>query len=77
MSTSKNTQNTPENKPGMIFSKENYTLTLISLLIIISGFFVMAGTEGDIYDFRRITLAPIIVIIGFVLGIYAIFFKKK
>jgi hypothetical protein len=77
MSTSKNTQNTPENKPGMIFSKENYTLTLISLLIIIIGFFVMAGTEGDIYDFRRITLAPIIVIIGFVLGIYAIFFKKK
>ena len=77
MSTSKNTQNTPENKPGMIFSKENYTLTLISLLIIIIGFFVMAGTEGDIYDFRRITLAPIIVIIGFILGIYAIFFKKK
>lgn len=77
MSTSKNTQNTPENKPGMIFSKENYTLTLISLLIIIIGFFVMAGTEGDIYDFRRVTLAPIIVIIGFVLGIYAIFFKKK
>jgi peptidoglycan/LPS O-acetylase OafA/YrhL len=77
MSTSKNTQNTPENKPSMIFSKENYTLTLISLLIIIIGFFVMAGKEGDIYDFRRITLAPIIVIIGFVLGIYAIFFKKK
>ena len=48
MSTSKNTQNTPENKPGMIFSKENYTLTLISLLIIIIGFFVMAGKEGDI-----------------------------
>jgi len=77
MSTSKNIKNTPENKPGMIFSKENYILTLISLLIIIIGFFVMAGTEGDIYDFRRITLAPIIVIIGFVLGIYAIFFKKK
>lgn len=77
MSTNKNTNNNPEKNQGMIFSKENYTLTIISVLIIIIGFFVMAGKDGDIYDFRRITVAPIIVVIGFILGIYAIFFKKK
>jgi peptidoglycan/LPS O-acetylase OafA/YrhL len=61
----------------MIFSKENYMLTAISVLVIVIGFFLMAGKDGNIYDFRRTTLAPIVVISGFVLGIYAIFFKKK
>ncbi len=60
-----------------IFSKENYILTLASLAIVAIGFFLMTGSEGDIYDARRVTIAPIVVIGGFILGIYAIFFKKK
>jgi hypothetical protein len=73
----KNESNLTESKEGMIFSKENYTLTIISVLVIVIGFFLMAGKDGNIYDFRRTTLAPIVVIAGFVLGIYAIFYKKK
>ena len=60
-----------------IFSKENYILTLASLAIVVIGFFLMTGSEGDIYDTRRVTIAPIVVIGGFILGIYAIFYKKK
>lgn len=79
MSSQKNksTEPTNSNHEGMIFSKENYMLTAISVLVIVIGFFLMAGKDGNIYDFRRTTLAPIVVISGFVLGIYAIFFKKK
>lgn len=80
MSANKNIKNestTSENKEGMIFSKENYTLTIISVLVIVVGFMLMAGNDGNIYDFRRTTLAPIVVIAGFVMGIYAIFYKKK
>lgn len=80
MSANKNIKNestTSENKDGMIFSKENYTLTIISVLVIVVGFMLMAGKDGNIYDFRRTTLAPIVVIAGFVMGIYAIFYKKK
>ena len=78
MSSNKNnTTNSAEKKSGMIFSKENYVLTIISLAIITLGFILMTGSTGDIMDFRRITLAPIVVTIGFILGIYAIFFKKK
>ncbi len=79
MSTLKNKSNetsSPKNE-GMIFSKENYTLTAVSVLVIIIGFALMAGKDGNIYDFRRTTLAPIVVIGGFALGIFAIFFKKK
>ena len=80
MSANKNIKNesTPsQNHEGMIFSKENYTLTIISVVVIIIGFILMAGKDGNIYDFRRTTLAPIVVIAGFVMGIYAIFYKKK
>lgn len=79
MSAKKNTPKetkTAEQKPS-IFSKENYILTLVSLAVVVIGFFLMTGKEGDIYDARRITVAPIVVIAGFLLGIYAIFYKKK
>lgn len=60
-----------------LFTKENYYLTGLSLAIVIIGFYLITGSEGDIYDFRRITLAPIVVIAGFLLGIVAIFYRKK
>jgi hypothetical protein len=79
MSTQKNKTNQPssENHEGMIFTKQNYVLTAAAVLVIVIGFFMMAGKDGNIYDFRRTTLAPIVVIAGFILGIFAIFYKKK
>jgi len=60
--------------------KENYRLLLIGFLIIIVGFILMAGGKSDdpnvfnyeIFSFRRITLAPVIILFGFLFEIYAI-----
>lgn len=71
------TQSPKTNSTDMVFGKENFLLIGISLAVVIVGFFLMSGTDGDIYDFRRTTLAPAVVILGFGLGIYAIFYRKK
>jgi hypothetical protein len=64
---------TPKN---FVFSKENYTLMIASVAIVFIGFALMVGTE-DIFDFRKLTLAPIVVLLGFVVGIFAIMRKPK
>jgi hypothetical protein len=71
-----NSHKLPANAP-MLFGKMNYMFTAVSLLVLVIGFALMSGKEGDIYDFRRTTLAPIVVIIGFCIGFVAIFYKKK
>lgn len=70
-------QTNKTNSNDMVFGKDNFMLIAISLAIVVIGFFLMSGTDGDIYDFRRTTLAPAVVILGFGLGIYAIFYRKK
>ena len=58
----------------MPFTMKNYVMMLIGVVVIILGFVLMSGggehtvTEFDesIFSFRRITLAPIVVIAGFV-----------
>lgn len=82
-----NTNNKPsteehnnQERGAMPFSKQNYKLMLIGLAIIALGFLLMAGGgdhtathfDDSIYSFRRIVLAPIVVIAGFVFEIYAI-----
>jgi membrane-bound ClpP family serine protease len=65
--------------------KENYKLMLIGLAIILLGFTLMIGGGSndpnifneDIFSFRRITLAPMIVLFGFMFQIYAIMKKPK
>ncbi len=59
----------------MVFSKKNYQLLLISIAIVVLGFILMIGTTGDIYDTRRTLIAPMVVLIGFGFGIYAILKK--
>lgn len=63
-------------KPQFVFGSENYKLMLIGLVVIIIGFVLMYGKE-DIYDFRKITLAPLVVLAGFVIEIFAIMRKPK
>ncbi|MCQ2252022.1 MAG: DUF3098 domain-containing protein [Bacteroidales bacterium] len=78
-------ENTNNNKISFAFSKENYKLVLIGLGIIILGFILMAGGGSDdpnvfdesIFSFTRITLAPIVVLLGFGFEIYAIMHKPK
>lgn len=75
-------ENNKQNGGGerMPFSRKNYLLMLVGVVIIVVGFVLMSGggehtvTDFDesIFSFRRITLAPIVVIAGFAFEIYAI-----
>jgi NhaP-type Na+/H+ or K+/H+ antiporter len=70
---------------GFAFGKENYRIMLIGIGLILLGFILMAGGGTDdpkkfseeLFNFQRITLAPILVLSGFVLEIYAILKKQK
>ena len=66
----------PVNTAHLAFGKENYIIMGIGMVVIILGFILMAGTE-DIFSFTKITLAPIIVILGFVIEVIAIVYKPK
>jgi cell division protein FtsL len=67
--------NTSENKVvQFVFEKQNYQILIASILIVIIGFALMSG-DTDIYSFRKIVLAPIVVLAGFGLGFYAILKK--
>lgn len=74
-----------EKQNGFALGKENYKLMAIGFVVIIIGFILMAGGKshdpkvfsGDIFSFRRITLAPLIVLAGFVFEIYAIMKKPR
>jgi hypothetical protein len=58
------------------FGKENYMLMAAGVLVIIIGFMLMAGKE-DIFSTTKLTVAPIVVMIGFVIEIVAIMRKPK
>ena len=70
---------------GFAFTRKNYQLLLIGLVIILIGFLLMMGGGSDdpnvfnpeIFNFQRITLAPIVVFVGFMFEIYAIMYKPK
>lgn len=59
-----------------IFDKSNYRLLLLSIAVVFIGFALMAG-DTDIYEFRKIVLAPMVVLIGFTIGFVAILKKRK
>ena len=74
-----------ENKPEFLFDKVNYKFLLIGLGVIALGFILMSGGGSDdpnvfsedVFSFRRIRLAPTVVLIGFGITIYSIFKKEK
>lgn len=65
-----------ENNSGFAFSKPNYIIMLIGIAVIAVGFTLMYGKE-DIFSFEKITLAPLIVLSGFVIEVFAILYKPK
>lgn len=74
-----------DNQNVMPFGKQNYIIVLIGLALIVLGFILMIGGGSDnpdvfnekMFDFQHITLAPILVLAGFVVEIVAIFWKRK
>jgi hypothetical protein len=85
----KSTSNSKDKKPGsslFLFDKTNYYIMFAGLALILLGFVLMAGGKSadphvfnkeEIYSFRRITLAPILIIAGFVVEVVAIMRKPK
>jgi hypothetical protein len=66
---------TTDNEPvNFLYTKSNYTLIAISVLIVAIGFVIMTGTT-DIYSTAKIVIAPLVVLAGFGLGFYAILKK--
>jgi hypothetical protein len=75
-----------ENSANSLFGKDNYKWMLIGLVVMAIGFFLMAGgkstdpnvfKDSDVYSTTRITIAPLLIIAGFVIEIYAIMKKPR
>jgi len=81
----KNKASKKTSEPSFVFGKKNYQFMLIGIACIVIGFILMAGGGSndpnvfnpEIYSFRRIRLAPAIVLIGFAIEIYAILRKPE
>ncbi len=72
-------------KKKLLFGKRNYKFMLIGVFFIALGFILMSGGGSEdpnifneeIYSFRRIRLAPMLVILGFIIEVYAILTKPE
>lgn len=69
----------------LLFEKENYLILIVGVAVVILGFLLMLGGGSDdpnvfspeVFSFRRITLAPIVVVSGFLVVGYSIFHSPK
>jgi hypothetical protein len=69
-----------------LFGKENYIWIFAGLVIMLLGMLLMAGgnskdpnvfSNNEVYSFRRITIAPIVILLGLGIEVFAIFRKPK
>ena len=70
----------------LMFGKMNYQMMIVGIVVLLVGFMLMAGGAStdpnnfngeEKYSFRRISLAPFVVVLGFVIEIVACFWNKK
>ena len=70
----------------LLFDKTSYLLMGVCAALVVIGFFLMSGGKSpnlhefhpeELYSFRRVTLAPLVILIGFGVGIYAIVRKHS
>lgn len=75
-----------ENTPTeFVFGKQNYILLLISVIVIVIGYALLAGGGSDnpnefspeIFSARRLYVAPVVILFGYFLVIYAIMKRPK
>ena len=71
-------------KKNFAFGKNNLILIAIGVGVVIIGFLLMTGPsttvdhfESDIFSVRRVRIAPVVCLIGFVLMVYAVITKPK
>lgn len=87
MSTTKsplNKSNEPKGNQVFLFDRSNYTFMIAGVVLILIGFVLMSGGKSpdphqfnydEIYSTRRITIAPLLILIGFAIEVYAIMKK--
>jgi hypothetical protein len=67
------------------FTKKNYILLIVGLAFMASGLILMIGGgsedpakfSDEIFNFQRLTLAPILIVLGFIIEIFAVMYKSK
>ena len=78
-------KNNEQQPQEFLFDTINYKILLVGIAVIVFGFILMSGGGSDdpkvfneeIFNFRRIRLAPTLVLIGFGITIYSILKKSK
>lgn len=84
MSQTKNTTTTKAPQQDFLFDKSNYVLMLAGVILVVIGFLLMSGGKSEdptkfntdeIFSARRIVIAPLMILIGFAVEIYAIMKK--
>ncbi|NOX85962.1 MAG: DUF3098 domain-containing protein [Chlorobi bacterium] len=71
--------------PQFVFSRQNYIMIIAGLLILALGFLLLIGGGSDnpnvfnysLFNFQRLTLAPILILVGYVIEILAILKRPK
>jgi hypothetical protein len=67
-----------ENNNKLVFEKVNYLIMIAGIVTILIGFFIMSIDKEEYgFGFFGLTLGPIIVMLGFVIEFFAIFYKSK
>ena len=71
-------------KKDFAFGRMNYILLAVGMAVVIIGFLLMSGSgstdtayEPDIFSARRIKVAPVVCLLGFVSMIYAVVYRSK
>lgn len=84
--TSGNNGSASKGDPTFLFDRQNYMLMIGGIALILIGFMLMSGGKSpdphgfnydEIYSFRRITIAPLVLLAGFGLQVYAIMKKPS
>ncbi|MAX79226.1 MAG: hypothetical protein CL843_03515 [Crocinitomicaceae bacterium] len=76
---------TNNNNEQLAFTKQNYILLIAAAVLVLVGFVLMSGGGSDdpsvfsdaIFGFKRLTLAPTLVVVGYAIGIFAIMKKPQ
>jgi hypothetical protein len=71
--------------PGMPFGKLNYILLLVAIIVLAIGYILLSGGGSEdpavyseaIFDTRRLTIAPVTLILGIIIGLVSILIKVK
>lgn len=76
-SSKKNDKGQVQAEPASFaFGRENYIIMSVGIVIIAVGFYLMSGTD-EIFNSTKLTVAPLVVVLGFIIEAFAVMYKSK